>query len=317
MREVYDLGDELLIVATDRISAFDVIMANGIPDKGRVLNQMSAFWFGMLTRTEGPGGSDRSDESEMLGGRPVGSSNPSDLSHPSHPVCPSHIVSTADDEIAKRIGRHDELRGRSMLARKAKPLTIECVARGYLSGSLWKEYKAQGGRIHGLDLPQGLLESAKLPEPIFSPATKAEEGHDENISFEQAADRVGREAAELVRTWTLELYARAADYAFERGLILADTKFEFGETEDGLILIDEALTPDSSRYWDASLYQPGGSQPSYDKQFVRDYLESIGWDKRPPGLTLPDKVVQKTREKYLEAYVRITERALTLRGGVQ
>lgn len=280
VREVYDLGDELLIVATDRISAFDVVMANGIPDKGRVLNQMSAFWFGKLTWW---GGADRSS------GR----------------VCPSQLISVDDDEIAKRVGRHDELRGRAMLATKARPLTIECVARGYLSGSLWKEYKAQGGRIHGLDLAAGLRESDRLPEPIFSPATKAEKGHDENISFEQAVDRVGREAAKQVCKWTLELYTLAAEYALTKGLILADTKFEFGETDDGLILIDEVLTPDSSRYWDASLYQPGGPQPSYDKQFVRDYLESIGWDKHPPGPTLPEEIVLKTREKYLEAFERI------------
>ncbi|MFY9233826.1 MAG: phosphoribosylaminoimidazolesuccinocarboxamide synthase [Fimbriimonadaceae bacterium] len=284
VREVYDLGDCLLIVATDRISAFDVIMANGIPDKGRVLNQMSAFWFEKLTK------SDPSHRSDMSG-----------------KVCTGHLITIDDDEIATKIGHHDGLKGRSMLARKAKPLTIECVARGYLSGSLWKEYRDQGGHIHGLDLPAGLRESDRLPEPIFSPATKAEEGHDENISFETAANMAGRDNAVLARTWTLALYRRAAEYALSKGLILADTKFEFGETDDGLILIDEALTPDSSRYWDASQYEPGGPQPSYDKQFVRDYLESIGWDKRPPGPTLPDEVVQNTRAKYLEAYERITD----------
>lgn len=275
VREVYDLGDCLLIVATDRISAFDVIMANGIPDKGRVLNLMSAFWFDRLSD-----------------------------------VCPNHVISVSDEEIAARLGPGLGLHGRSMLARKARPLSIECVARGYLSGSLWKEYRASGGSVHGLALPAGMLESGRLPEPIFSPATKAETGHDENISFREAADRVGLETAETVRDWTLELYGRAAEYALSRGLILADTKFEFGETDDGLILIDEALTPDSSRYWDAALYRPGGAQPSFDKQFVRDYLESIGWDKRPPGPTLPDEVVAKTREKYLEAYERITGRSL-------
>lgn len=277
VREVYDLGDSLLIVATDRISAFDVVMANGIPDKGRILNQMSAFWFERLAD-----------------------------------VCPNHVLSTDDAQIARRIGFDDPaLLGRTTLAKKAKPLSIECVARGYLAGSLYKEYRAAGGRIHGLELPEGLLESGALPAPIFTPATKAQEGHDENISFEEAANRVGRETAETVREWTLELFRRASEHAADQGLILADTKFEFGETDDGLIWIDEALTPDSSRFWEASLYKPGGPQPSYDKQFVRDYLESIAWDKRPPGPTLPPEVVEKTREKYREAYERITGRALS------
>lgn len=271
VREVYDLGDCLLIVATDRISAFDVVMANGIPDKGRILTGLSAFWF------------------HRLGG-----------------VAPHHVLSTDDAEIAKRVGAIDSLKGRSMLARKAKPLAIECVARGYITGSLFKEYRTQGGGVHGLTLPDGLVDADRLPEPIFTPATKAEEGHDENLSFAQACDIVGRETAETVRDWTLKLYAQAAEYAATKGLILADTKFEFGETEDGLIWIDEALTPDSSRYWDAGLYHPGGPQPSYDKQFVRDYLETIRWDKRPPGPTLPEDVVAKTRAKYVEAYERLT-----------
>lgn len=271
VREVYDLGDCLLIVATDRISAFDVVMANGIPDKGRILTGLSAFWF------------------DRLGG-----------------VAPHHVLSTDDGEIAQRVGAIDSLKGRSMLARKAKPLAIECVARGYITGSLFKEYRTQGGGVHGLALPDGLVDADRLPEPIFTPATKAEEGHDENLSFAQACDIVGRETAETVRDWTLKLYAQAAEYAATKGLILADTKFEFGETEDGLIWIDEALTPDSSRYWDAGLYHPGGPQPSYDKQFVRDYLETIRWDKRPPGPTLPDDVVAKTRAKYVEAYERLT-----------
>lgn len=271
VREVYDLGDCLLIVATDRISAFDVVMANGIPDKGRILTGLSAFWF------------------DRLGG-----------------VAPHHVLSTDDAEIAQRVGAIDSLRGRSMLARKAKPLAIECVARGYITGSLFKEYRTQGGGVHGLALPDGLVDADRLPEAIFTPATKAEEGHDENLSFAQACDIVGRETAETVRDWTLKLYAQAAEYAATKGLILADTKFEFGETEDGLIWIDEALTPDSSRYWDAGLYHPGGPQPSYDKQFVRDYLETIRWDKRPPGPTLPDDVVAKTRAKYVEAYERLT-----------
>jgi phosphoribosylaminoimidazole-succinocarboxamide synthase len=272
VREVYDLGESLLIVATDRISAFDVVMANGIPDKGRILNQMSAFWF------------DRLNE-----------------------ICPNHVISVDDAEIELQLNKvHPELAGRAMLARKAKPLTIECVARGYISGSLFKEYRSFGGDIHDLDLPDGLEESSALPEPIFTPATKAEVGHDENISFTQAVDRVGWETAELVKEWTLELYAGAAEHALSKGLILADTKFEFGETDDGIILIDEALTPDSSRYWDASSYSPGHSQPSYDKQYVRDYLESINWDKMPPGPTLPPEVVANTRAKYVQAFELIT-----------
>ena len=272
VREIYDLGPDLLIVTTDRISAFDVIMANGIPDKGKVLNQLSGFWFDMLTA-----------------------------------VCQNHVITLDDRIISERTGfQGDELKGRSMLVRKAKPLPIECVARGYISGSLFKEYRAEGGRVHNLNLPEGLLESAKLPEPIFSPATKAEEGHDQNLSWEQAVDLVGRETAETVRSWTLSLYTRANEYAATKGLILADTKFEFGETEDGIIWIDEALTPDSSRFWDTALYHPGGPQASFDKQFVRDYLESIGWNKVPPGPSLPDDVVSKTREKYLEAFRRLT-----------
>lgn len=272
VREVYDLGDELLIVATDRISAFDVVMANGIPDKGRILNQMSSFWF------------------EMLGD-----------------VSPHHIISTDDAEIGLRLKSHQpELQGRTTLARKARPLAIECVARGYISGSLLKEYRTAGGQVHDLDLPDGLIESSQLAEPIFSPATKAVEGHDENISFRQACDIVGHETAEQVRTWTLELYERAARHSATVGLILADTKFEFGETDDGIIWIDEALTPDSSRYWEASLYSPGHSQASYDKQFVRDYLETLGWNKQPPGPVLPGEIVAKTRGKYMEAFERIT-----------
>ncbi|HEY0867496.1 MAG TPA: phosphoribosylaminoimidazolesuccinocarboxamide synthase [Fimbriimonas sp.] len=275
VREVYDLGDELLIVATDRISAFDVIMANGIPDKGKILNQMSAFWFDLLQG-----------------------------------LCPNHILSVDDGTIQSRLDDpQPELEGRTTLARKARPLPIECVARGYLSGSLYKEYRAGGGSVHGLSLPDGLVDSSQLPDPIFTPATKAQEGHDENISYRQAADLVGAETARKVRDWTLALYRQAADHASKAGIILADTKFEFGETDEGIVWIDEALTPDSSRFWDASRYQPGKSQPSYDKQFVRDYLETLDWDKRPPGPELPDEIVQKTRAKYVEAFERLTGKA--------
>lgn len=271
VRELYDLGNELLIVTTDRISAFDVIMANGIPDKGRVLNLMSAFWF------------DRFRD-----------------------VCPSHVVSVDDAVVAERIGTPvPELAGRCLIAKKATPVKLECVARGFISGSLFKEYKREGGHVHGLGLPEDLLESAKLPEPIFTPATKADTGHDENLSWSQAVDLVGLETATTLRDWTLTLYGKASEYAATKGLILADTKFEFGETEDGLIWIDEALTPDSSRFWDAALYRPGGPQPSFDKQFVRDYLEEIGFNKQPPGPELPEGIVLSTRAKYLEAYEKI------------
>ncbi|HRI44247.1 MAG TPA: phosphoribosylaminoimidazolesuccinocarboxamide synthase [Fimbriimonadaceae bacterium] len=273
VREVYDLGDTLLIVATDRISAFDVVMANGVPDKGRILNQMSAFWFERFVD-----------------------------------LCPNHLVAIDDDRIAARIGEawSEPLRGRCAIARRAEVIPVECVARGYLTGSLYKEYRASGGGVHGLHLPSGLLDGDRLPEPIFSPATKATEGHDENISFEEMQDLVGQELAGRLRTLTLEIYSRAAEHAEAQGLILADTKFEFGLVDGELTWIDEALTPDSSRFWEESLWQPGRAQPSYDKQYVRDYLESIGWDKRPPGPTLPDDVIQRTREKYVEAYSRIT-----------
>ena len=282
VREVYDLGDELLIVATDRISAFDANMANGIPDKGRILTAMSAFWFHKLQH-----------------------------------ICPNHLITTDDERIQSKLAaRHPELYGRCTLAQKATPLTIECVARGYIAGSLYKEYLAEGNHVHDLDLPAGLNNSDRLPEPIFTPATKAQEGHDENLSWKQTLDLVGKETAEKVRDWTLQLYTAAAKHAEANGLVLADTKFEFGETGSGLILIDEALTPDSSRYWDASLYQPGKSQPSYDKQFVRDYLEQSGWNKLPPGPALPPDIVAKTREKYLEAFHRITGGVLAVEASV-
>ncbi len=276
VREVYDLDDRLLIVATDRISAFDVVMANGIPDKGRVLNQMSAFWFDRFAS-----------------------------------VCRNHCVSVDDRDVAREVpGLPEGFSGRCMIARKARPLPIECVARGYIAGSLFKEYVSQGPTAHGLSLPEGLRESARLPEPIFTPASKAESGHDENLSFEQAADRVGVEVAESVRRLTLQIFAKASSDALERGIILADTKFEFGLDDVGLIWIDEALTPDSSRFWEASGYVPGSAQPSFDKQFVRDYLESVGFDKRPPGPRLPEDVVLRTRQKYIEAFEKLTGRAL-------
>ncbi len=275
VREVYDLGEELLIVATDRISAFDCVMANGIPDKGRILNQMSAFWFSKF-----------------------------------QDVCTNHVISVDDAEVRRRCDA-PELAGRTTIARKARPLPIECVARGYLAGSLYKEYVAQGGAVHGLGLPPGLVHSQELPEPIFTPATKAKEGHDENISFDEAANVLGRETADFVMNKTLEIFGLASEHALERGLILADTKFEFGETADGIIWIDEALTPDSSRFWDAALYSPGTPQPSYDKQFLRDYLETIPWNKQPPGPKLPDEIVRNTREKYAEAFDRIVGEPLS------
>jgi phosphoribosylaminoimidazole-succinocarboxamide synthase len=277
VREVYDLGSELLIIATDRISAFDVVMENGVPDKGRILTQMSTFWFERLSD-----------------------------------VCPNHLVSTDDDLIASRLGSawSAALQGRCVIAQKARPLPVECVVRGYLSGSLLKEYRRNGPNLHGLTLPNGLVDGDRLPEPIFTPATKAQEGHDENISFDEMLALVGVEVAHLARDWSLDIYRLASEHAARCGLILADTKFEFGLIDGQLIWIDEALTPDSSRFWERELWKPGGPQPSFDKQFVRDYLESINWDKRPPGPMLPDDIVNKTRGKYLEAFRRLTARDL-------
>ncbi len=278
VREVYDLGEDLLIVSTDRISAFDVVMSNGVPGKGVVLNQISKFWFDLLA-------------------------------DPQH----HHVISTNDALVAQRIGvEMRELRGRCTIARRAQPLAVECVARGYIAGSLYKEYVSEGGKIHGLDLPDGLKDGSKLPEPIFSPATKAEEGHDQNISFNQAVDILGADVAKKVRDWTLDLYSRAAEHADKAGLILADTKFEFGLVDGEIIWIDEALSPDSSRFWEKSLWKPGGAQASFDKQYVRDYLETIGWDKKPPGPTLPEEVLSGTRDRYFEAYRRITGREVFL-----
>jgi phosphoribosylaminoimidazole-succinocarboxamide synthase len=265
VRDIYDLGDKLLLVATDRLSAFDVVMPTPIPDKGRVLTQLSLFWFDLLRN-----------------------------------VIPNHILSVIDFP-SPFDAYQDQLAGRAMLVRKTQPLPVECVVRGYLSGSGWKEYKASG-KVCGIALPAGLRESDKVPEPIFTPATKATTGHDENIPFERAAEMIGQSLAEKARAVSLEIYNRAATYAAPRGVILADTKFEFGLLNDELIWIDEALTPDSSRFWPAAQYAPGGAQPSFDKQFVRDYLERIQWPKTPPGPTLPPDVVAATRAKYLEAY---------------
>jgi len=273
VRDIYDLGDRLLIVATDRLSAFDVILPTPIPDKGRVLTQLSLFWFKLL-----------------------------------RDVTPNHILSGA--EIPESFEEYrDELAGRSMVVRKTTPLPVECVVRGYLSGSGWKDYQATG-KICGVALPPGLRESDRLPEPIFTPATKATSGHDENISFDQAAALVGRPLAERLRATSLEIYQRASKYAEPRGIILADTKFEFGLLGEELLWIDEALTPDSSRFWPADRYKPGGPQPSFDKQYVRDYLERIGWNKQAPGPELPPDVVAATRQKYREAHRILTGREL-------
>jgi phosphoribosylaminoimidazole-succinocarboxamide synthase len=273
VRDIYDLGDELLIVATDRLSAFDVVMPTPIPDKGRVLTQLSLFWFALLKD-----------------------------------VVANHVRSST--QFPPPFDQHTEdLAGRSMIVTKTTPLPIECVVRGYVSGSGWKEYCATG-KICGIDLPAGLRESDQLPEAIFTPATKAATGHDENISFEQAAALIGRDRAEHVRALSLEIYRRAAAYAAPRGILLADTKFEFGLRGNELIWIDEALTPDSSRFWPAAQYQPGGPQSSFDKQFVRDYLERIRWPKTPPGPELPPDVVAATRAKYREAFRILAGREL-------
>jgi phosphoribosylaminoimidazole-succinocarboxamide synthase len=269
VRDIYDLGDRLLLVATDRLSAFDVILPTPIPDKGRVLTQLSAFWFELFKD-----------------------------------VVPNHVLSTRDFP-APFSEYQEELAGRSMVVRKTQPLPIECVVRGYVSGSGWKDYRATGA-ICGIKLPAGLLESDRLAAPIFTPATKATSGHDENISFERAAELVGERVAEQVRAVSIDLYQRAAAYAEPRGILLADTKFEFGLLNGELMWIDEAFTPDSSRFWPAAQYKPGGPQPSFDKQFVRDYLESIKWPKTPPGPDLPPQVVAATREKYLEAFRILT-----------
>jgi phosphoribosylaminoimidazole-succinocarboxamide synthase len=279
VRDVYAAGDALVIVATDRISAFDYVLGSGIPDKGRILTLLSAFWF------------------EHLRG-----------------IVPNHVISLDPmDYPSPARAFADTLRGRSMLVRRTTPVPIECVARGYLAGSGWKEY-ARTGTVCGIPLPAGLREADRLPAPIFTPATKAESGHDENISAARAATLVGAETTAYLERVTLVLYERASAHAESRGIILADTKFEFGWTgaprESPLMLIDEAVTPDSSRFWPQADYAPGGPQLSYDKQFVRDYLEAIRWDKQPPVPALPEDVVARTREKYLEAFERLTGRGL-------
>lgn len=280
VRDVYAVEDALVLVATDRISAFDYVLGSGIPDKGRVLTQLSAFWFGRTGH-----------------------------------IVPNHLLATDATTYPAAARAHaDTLAGRSMLCRNTNPLQVECVARGYLSGSGWKDYKATG-ELCGIRLPAGMRESDRLPEPIFTPATKAASGHDENISEADAAKVVGAELLARLKKLTLELYAFGTAHAESKGIILADTKFEFGLTAtDELILIDEVMTPDSSRYWPQDQYAPGGPQPSFDKQYVRDYLESIKWNKQPPVPSLPDDVVEGTRAKYLDAYRRLTGQELEVAG---
>jgi len=278
VRDIYDLGDRLLIVATDRISAFDVVMPDPIPDKGRILTQLSGFWFNL---TKG--------------------------------IVPNHIVSTEVEDYPKECHPYQEmLRDRSMLVVKTEVLPVECVVRGYLSGSGWEEYQ-KTGEVCGIRLPKGLRESSKLEEPIFTPATKAEMGlHDENITFEKVEKTVGKDLGRQMRSISLAIYKKARDFAEQRGILIADTKMEFGVKAGKLILIDELLTPDSSRFWPKDEYQPGGPQKSFDKQFLRDYLLSIRWDKNPPAPQLPEEIVTKTREKYLEAYEKLVGKPLAM-----
>ncbi len=276
VRDIYELGETLLIVATDRISAFDVVMNEPVPDKGRILTKISSHWF-KKTRD----------------------------------IVPNHLISTETDAFPAPCRPHmDLLAGRSMWVRKAVPLPVECVVRGYLAGSGWNDYR-KSGHVCGHRMPEGLLESSRLAEPIFTPSTKAQGGaHDENITFEEVERLIGRKLASRVRDLSLALYLRGQEIAEARGVIIADTKFEFGIADGELILIDEVLTPDSSRFWPADKYCPGGPQPSFDKQFLRDYLDSLGWDRTPPPPSIPAEIIQKTREKYLEALVRITGKGL-------
>ena len=271
VRDIYDLGECLLIVATDRISAYDVIMPTGIPDKGRILTALSLFWFDFLSD-----------------------------------VTPNHVITADVGQMGPEVQTQaDTLHGRSMLCRKADVFGVECVVRGYLAGSGWREYQAQG-TVCGIDLPEGLKQCDRLPEPIFTPATKAESGHDENISFEQAKAIIGDDIATTLRDRSIAIYQKAADYARERGLVLSDTKFEWGKADGRIILVDEVLTPDSSRFWPADVYEPGHDQPSFDKQFLRNYLDTLDWDKTPPGPDLPETIVRRTRAKYVEAYERLS-----------
>jgi phosphoribosylaminoimidazole-succinocarboxamide synthase len=273
VRDVYDLNDRYLFIATDRISAFDVVLSPGIPDKGTILTQISNFWFRRFSHIE------------------------------------NHLLETEFERFPSEVRHHDELRGRSIIVKKCDVIPVECVARGYLVGSGLKEYK-ETGSVCGIRLPEGLTTASKLPEPIFTPATKEDTGHDINISFEQMSEIVGPTLATKLRDLTLSIYHEAAEYALTRGIIIADTKFEFGLRNGEIVWIDEALTPDSSRFWPADQYKVGSNPPSYDKQFVRDWLETTGWDKNPPAPELPPDVVEKTREKYLEAYRELTGEAL-------
>jgi len=269
VREMYDLGENLLMVASDRISAFDSVLPQGIPYKGAVLTQISLFWFEMM-----------------------------------QDILPNHIVESDFQNFPEALKKYPELDKRSIIVKKAEPMPIECVVRGYLSGSGWKGYQ-DNGKVCGIELPEGLVESSKLQEPIFTPATKAESGHDINISLEQAVEQIG-EIANQLKEKSIAIYNKAAEYALTKGIIIADTKFEFGMHNEELILIDEVLTPDSSRFWPANLYEPGKSQPSFDKQYLRDYLIRINWNKEPPAPNLPEEIIQNTSKKYLEAYENLT-----------
>ncbi len=276
VRDVYDLNDELLIVSSDRISAFDVILPNGIPGKGKILTAMSLFWFDFLKD-----------------------------------VIESHLIASEVDDFPEDLHKYrDQLEGRTMLVKKAKRIDVECIVRGYISGSMWKELlnaRANGlNEVHGFSFPSDLTESSKLPNPIFTPSTKADDGHDENISFTQMCEIVDNETAELCRNKSIEIYSKAAEYALSKGIIIADTKFEFGYRDGRFILIDEVLSPDSSRFWPQNLYQPGQGQPSFDKQFIRDYLSGLDWDKNPPGPELPAEILEKSVAKYHEAMKMLT-----------
>ena len=276
VRDVYDLGEKLLIISTDRISCFDVVLPCGIPDKGKVLTSISGFWFDFIKST---------------------------INH--------HLITADVEKYPNELKKYKlDLVGRSMLVLKTKPLPVECVVRGYLSGSGWKEYKEKQS-ICGINLPKGLKESDKLPEPIFTPTTKADVGHDQNVDQKYVQDLLGSDIAERLKKISIDVYKRASDYALEKGIIIADTKFEFGMHNNQMIIIDEVLTPDSSRFWPRDKYCPGVSQPSFDKQFVRDYLETLDWDKTPPAPGLPEEIIKKTREKYLDAYRKLTGKELS------